>query len=115
MVDRGVDTCRCGGCQGLRERYRKDPALLRFYARQLLLRGWAGSTDDIERGYLASHSSWYRAQQEQGRRLAQAFPGRPPEHLRRERFAVIGEASAPPAEGSANQGLPRSHSQGGEG
>jgi hypothetical protein len=66
-----VDTCPCQGCQGLRDRYKKDPALLHFYARQLLLRAWAGSADDLEKAYQASHASWYKAARESGLRLVQ--------------------------------------------
>jgi hypothetical protein len=68
-----VDTCRCQGCQGLRERHKKDIVLLRFYAANLLKRGWAGVADDAEKRYQAGHASWYAAARESGLRLAQGM------------------------------------------
>lgn len=91
MLDRGVDTCRCQGCQGLRDRYRKDPVLLHFYARNLLKRGWAGGTDDVEKAYMAAHAPWYRTLQVRGAALARKHPLRRPK-------AVTEKASKPPAE-----------------
>ena len=70
------------GLCGLRQRYCKDPNLLQFYAERLLQRGWAGTTDDLEKAYLASHVGWYQAAQERGRKIGamnfEASQGRPP-------------------------------------
>ena len=90
--------CRCDGCQALAARYKDDPKPLAFYRRKLLQRGWAGNLDDVERGYLAAHASWYKAQQEQGQRLAASFPGGTLEHHRHGRKGVDGEAPGPGAE-----------------
>ena len=88
-----IDKCERLGCVGLRDRYKKDPTLLHFYARNLLLRGWAGSTDVLEKGYQAAHASWYKVAQESGQRMAQ-------EMARREREVQDGEASTPSSEGN---------------
>jgi hypothetical protein len=68
--------CPCNGCQGLRAAYAADPALLSLYARKLLVRGWAGRLDDVERAYVAAHAEWHRAGVEKActlrKRLTQA-------------------------------------------
>jgi hypothetical protein len=53
----------------MRKEYRKDPDLLAFYAKKLLIRGWAKSMSDAERLYLSNHAEWYQASQERGRQL----------------------------------------------
>jgi hypothetical protein len=83
--------CRCAGCEGLAARYGSDPDLLAFYQRQLLLRGWAGSIDDVEAAYMTAHAPWYRAAVERGRRSA-ARTGWG------NRLPRVGEASGPKAE-----------------
>lgn len=85
-----VDTCECVGCQGLRGRYKKDPALLHFYARNLLQRGWAGGVDDVEAAYMMAHAPWYKGAVERGRQTA-ARTGWG------NRVAETGEARTPPA------------------
>jgi len=78
--------CRCADCQGLAARYKDDPQLLAFYRRNLLKKGWAGSTDEVEKAYQAAHAGWYRAAQKSGQRMAE-------EMARREREVQVGEAS----------------------
>ena len=51
-------SCRCAGCRGLEERYKTDPELLKHYRKRLLIRGWAGKTDDVEKAYQKAHSTW---------------------------------------------------------
>lgn len=80
-----VETCLCQGCVGLRRRYKSDPQLLGFYYVQLLKRGWAGATDDVEKAYMASQATWYRSMQERGAELASQYP-------QPKRKAVTGEA-----------------------
>lgn len=65
-----VQQCTCEGCAALRKEYGKDPDLLAFYAKKLLIRGWAGKLSETERLYLSNHSDWYKAAQESGRRAA---------------------------------------------
>jgi len=51
----------------LEERYRDDEVLLRFYAKRLLIRGWAGRMDACEQEYLRrKNPSWYAAQKARG-------------------------------------------------
>ena len=64
------NACSCRGCQGLEKRYAKDQALLSYYKRQLLVRGWAGTIDDVEAAYMTAHASWYRSAVERGRETA---------------------------------------------
>jgi hypothetical protein len=69
-----VQQCTCDGCIALRKEYGRDPDLLAFYAKKLLIRGWAKSMSDAERLYLSNHSEWYQSAQEKGRKLAAAYP-----------------------------------------
>jgi hypothetical protein len=62
-----VQHCPCEGCVALRQEYKNDPGLLAFYAKKLLVRGWAKQLSDTERLYLSSHAEWYKAAQESGR------------------------------------------------
>jgi hypothetical protein len=76
-----VETCKCDGCAGLRRRYGKDSQLLQFYAKNLLIRGWAGQTDDVEKAYMASHAPWYDAMIQRGKEMAeQGFLFKPVEN-----------------------------------
>ena len=90
--------CRCTGCEGLATRYADDPALLTFYQRQLLVRNWAGSIDDVEAAYMTAHAPWYRSAVERGRREAA-------ERGWGNRLPPVGEASSPPAEEMATEEL----------
>jgi hypothetical protein len=97
------DSCQCAGCAGLAKRYKSDPDLLAFYRRRLLQKGWAGTTDEVERAYQQSHAPWARDAHEQGIRLQQAM-------AQRERFPLGGEASGAkdeervsPGEGAKSQ------------
>lgn len=57
----------------LEARYRDDPALLRFYKKKLLLAGWAGQMDAVEREYVR------RQRARLGRRpRGKPFPARKP-------------------------------------
>jgi hypothetical protein len=70
-----VTKCPCEGCAAMRQEYGKDPDLLAFYSKRLLLRGWAGKVlSESERLYLSNHAPWYRSNQEKGRRLAANYP-----------------------------------------
>jgi hypothetical protein len=71
--------------------------LLAFYSVQLLKRGWAGSTDEVEQAYMMAHSPWYKGAVERGRQTA-ARTGLG------KRVANTGEAQTPPGEEPANQG-----------
>ncbi len=51
-------TCSCPACKALAARYKNDPALLKFYRAKLLIRGWAGSVDEVEKAYQKAHASW---------------------------------------------------------
>lgn len=51
-------TCHCTACTALAERYGEDTALLEHYRKRLLVRGWAGRPDDIERAYAVGHAPW---------------------------------------------------------
>ena len=61
-------TCGCDGCAGLARRYKTDPDLLAFYRKRLLVMGWAGIADDVEKAYQLAHAPWAKAAQEAGRR-----------------------------------------------
>ena len=50
--------CQCLACTALANRYEGDPALLAFYRKKLLVRGWAGDTDAIEKAYINAHATW---------------------------------------------------------
>lgn len=91
-----IDTCDCQGCLGLARRYKADPVPLAFYRRQLLLRGWAGATDDVEKGHMAAHATWYRSMRERGAELASQYP-------QPKRKAVTEEAPTPPDKESGCQ------------
>jgi hypothetical protein len=69
-----VTKCTCEGCAAMRREYGKDPDLLAFYTKRLLVRGWAKQLSESERLYLSNHSAWYQANQEKGRRLAANYP-----------------------------------------
>ena len=44
----------------LEQRYKNDPKLLAFYQKKLLIRGWAGRTDDVEKEYVRRmNPDWY--------------------------------------------------------
>ena len=62
--------CQCAACAGLARRYKSDPALLAFYRRRLLQKGWVGTADDVEKAYMLAHSPWYKALVERGRETA---------------------------------------------
>ena len=62
------EPCSCPACTALAERYRNDPGLLAFYRKKLLIRGWAGRTDDVERAYILAHAEWAQKQSERARR-----------------------------------------------
>jgi hypothetical protein len=69
-----VQHCPCAGCAALRREYGKNPDRLNFYAKKLLVRGWAGRhLSESERLYLSSHSDWYKSQLEKGKRLAAQY------------------------------------------
>ena len=71
--------------------------MLAFYRRKLLVRGWAGATDDVEKAYMASHAEWYQKMQERGRELAatQGF-GKAPE-IGQDRPKPVGEPVQKPS------------------
>jgi len=53
--------CNCKACQGLNRRYKNDPVLLAHYRKKLLVRGWAGkSNDPVEKAYVLAHAEWAR-------------------------------------------------------
>jgi hypothetical protein len=54
------EPCSCPACIALSERYRNDPQLLGFYRKKLLIRGWAGDTDPVEKAYILAHAPWAR-------------------------------------------------------
>lgn len=53
--------CSCPACTALAERYRNDPQLLGLCRAKLLIRGWAGRTDEVERVYILAHAEWAQA------------------------------------------------------
>lgn len=72
MAEIPTSDCRCPACSALAERYRNDPALLAFYRKKLLVKGWAGRTDPIEKAYILAHAPWAQHAAEVGsRNLAQ--------------------------------------------
>lgn len=73
-------TCDCDACEALNTRYASDPDLLAFYRRRLLVRGWAGDADAVEKAYSQAHAEWARGAAERGRA----------------RFAVMGVGSRKP-------------------
>lgn len=62
--------CKCEGCHALRTEYTNDHQLLKFYAKKLLIRGWAGKLSDTEKLYLLNHAEWFKSAVESGRRTA---------------------------------------------
>jgi hypothetical protein len=69
--------CTCDACRALAERYQSDPRLLAFYRRRLLVRGWAGQKDEVERAYILAHAPYAQAAVKAGAgNLAPAFVSR---------------------------------------
>ena len=50
--------CDCSACQALANRYESDPLLLAFYRARLLVKGWKGQKDRVEKAYILAHASW---------------------------------------------------------
>ena len=82
-----VDGCTCQACSALAARYDSatkgglyghpqvaDPGLLAFYRRRLLVRGWAGHTDAVEKAYILAHAEWARGSAERGRANLARYP-----------------------------------------
>ena len=53
--------CTCEACKALAARYTNDPGLLALYRKKLLIRGWAGETDKVEKAYILAHAEWAQA------------------------------------------------------
>ena len=62
-----MSTCGCPGCEGLARRYGGDEELLVFYRGNLLIRGWAGVADELERAYQVAHAPWAQSAARVGR------------------------------------------------
>lgn len=62
--------CGCAGCKALLRLYGTDPELLMFYAKKLLVRGWAASPLAGEKAYQRAHSPSMAAASERGKTLA---------------------------------------------
>ncbi len=58
QLGRSDQACTCEACQALAAQYQGDPKLLAFYQRRLLIRGWAGSADPLEKAYILAHAPW---------------------------------------------------------
>ena len=73
-------TCPCKACVGMRKAYGKDPALLEFYGKKLLERGWAtGEKPPYESAYVLAHARWAKGLAGRGfkKKGAWAAPGTP--------------------------------------
>ena len=57
-ITRAPTKCKCSACEGLRGRYLNDPELLHMYEKKLLIPGWPGETDSIEKPYILAHARW---------------------------------------------------------
>jgi hypothetical protein len=76
----------CHSENALAARYRDDPDLFHLHRRKLLIRGWAGRLDDLERAYLRAHRPLTERQEEALRHARERSPltRRPaeaPEHM----------------------------------
>jgi hypothetical protein len=61
MTTATASVAHCAACKALRDETQSDE-LFDFYARKLLIRGWAGKTSPIEKAYIAAHPpDWYKA------------------------------------------------------
>jgi hypothetical protein len=109
-----VQHCPCAGCAALRQEYKNDPDLLNFYAKKLLVRGWAGRhLSENERLYLSSHSDWYKSQLEKGKRLAAQYlinrPTATPDPVPQEAPGVEADLDTTPPGHLPNRVPPASH------
>ena len=86
--------CNCPACMALAERYRNDPKLLDFYRKRLLVRGWAGRPDDVERAYILAHAPWAQANVEKLRKAHSHVSNVPPQTVR---FGEVVSADVNPA------------------
>lgn len=50
--------CECFACTALQARYDDDPVLLAMYRKKLLIPGWAGEADALEKAYIQAHAVW---------------------------------------------------------
>lgn len=58
--------CTCEACEALATYYGADPALLAFYQRRLLVRGWAGLKIPEEKAYILAHAPFAQAAAQAG-------------------------------------------------
>ncbi len=73
------ESCSCPACSALADRYRNDPQLLAFYRKKLLVRGWAGRTDEVEKAYILAHAPWAQANVEKLRNARSHVSNVPPQ------------------------------------
>ena len=69
-----VEGCTCQACSALAARYAGDPGLLAFYHKRLLVRGWAGDKDAVEKAYILAHAVWASGAAERGRVRLARYP-----------------------------------------
>ena len=62
--------CGCSGCKALLRLYGPDAELVAFYAKKLLIRGWAAGPLAGEKAYQRAHSPGMAAASERGKALA---------------------------------------------